>query len=423
MYKEKIKDIEESLCSDIAKLVSFPSVQDLENKSDKAPFGPEIRKCMDAFLSIATNLGFRVHDEEGYAVTASIGHSEEYIGVLGHLDVVEAGDLSEWQTSPFEMTIKDGMMYGRGVNDDKGPLLGALYAAKLVHDLNPNHKEIRIIAGGAEETTWDCVHYYFQHHKQPQYAFSPDGNFPLVNGEMGIYQVKLVFNETCSDIIQSSPLINYVCHDLKVNDTTIKGDKLLSRNPHKGENAIFKAIDQDVFNDFKQTQCFAFLKDVLYQDVYGKKTKLYHNDPQMSSTTVCVMSLNTLEDAIELNLDVRYPKNTSKQVLETQLKHYSTSYGFAMQDIRSMAPLFVPETSPLIQDLLWAYEKVMHQRAQPITKAGASYARSLDCGVAFGATFESEDPRPHMANECMPVASLLKAIEIYAYSLQRLACD
>ena len=65
----------------------------------------------------------------------------------------------------------------------------------------------------------------------------------------------------------------------------------------------------------------------------------------------------------------------------------------------------------------------MHQRAQPITKAGASYARSLDCGVAFGATFESEDPRPHMANECMPVASLLKAIEIYAYSLQRLACD
>jgi len=53
--------------------------------------------------------------------------------IYNHLDVQPA-DPSEWQTSPFSLTIKRDLYKGRGATDDKGPALVALYAAKYVHD-------------------------------------------------------------------------------------------------------------------------------------------------------------------------------------------------------------------------------------------------------------------------------------------------
>ena len=90
-----------------------------------APFGKEIRNAMDVFLQIAQREGFSVHDFDGYAVDARLGEGDDYIGVLAHLDVVEAGERSHWHGDPFQMQEIDGMLYGRGVNDDKGPLLAA----------------------------------------------------------------------------------------------------------------------------------------------------------------------------------------------------------------------------------------------------------------------------------------------------------
>ena len=52
--------------------------------------------------------------------------------VLTHVDVVPAGD--GWDTDPFQMVIKDGMAYGRGVSDDKGAAIVALYCLKALKD-------------------------------------------------------------------------------------------------------------------------------------------------------------------------------------------------------------------------------------------------------------------------------------------------
>ncbi|HJB23625.1 MAG TPA: M20/M25/M40 family metallo-hydrolase, partial [Candidatus Jeotgalibaca pullicola] len=81
----------------------------------------------------------------------------------------------------------------------------------------------------------------------------------------------------------------------------------------------------------------------------------------------------------------------------------------------------VQEDSPLIVALKKAYQTVVGEEAEVLTKGGASYARTLKNGVAFGATFEGEDPKPHMPNEQMPVESLLKACEIYVHAFIGLA--
>lgn len=417
MYKNMIEDARESILKDIETLVKIPSVRDLTTKEEGMPFGLGINDALLSFSKIAENLGFTVTNHEGYAVSAQLGSQEEHIGILAHIDVVEANE-TDWDSEPFSLSIRDDIMYGRGVNDDKGPLIGALYAAKFAYESTKDpHYAVRVIVGGAEETTWECMTHYFKHNPQPVFGFSPDGNFPIVNGEMGVLQLALQFDEKPEVSFTSSPRVNFCCHELYVEGVLYTGDKNLSRNPQRGENAIDNYLKQEKAPDSK---LMTFIQANLQQDYKGTKLEIALEHYAMNDLSVSMMSLNTNENGYELCIDIRYPINTNEEKLLTHFETLSYEYGFSFEKIKGMRPLFVDEKSPLIEILKASYQEVMQEKAQVLTKGGASYARVLNRGVAFGATFEGEDPRPHMTNEKMPVASLLKASEIYAVSIEKL---
>ena len=434
---------------DLKTLVEIPSVRNLSSAENNAPFGKEIRRAFDKFIEIAQREGFQVHDEKGYAVSAQIGEGEDYIAVLGHLDVVEAGDYDLWDQDPFTMTEKEGILYGRGVNDDKGPLLAALYAVSRIKEENLKLRyPIRIIAGGAEETTWECMKEYFKHHKQPIYGFSPDGNFPIVNGEKGILQVRFSLPRDKGIEVKSKTRLNYVCDDLEIilSDKSVisfidkaseirhdedgihvsyKGVRSLSRNPQRGKNALF-TFTKEFINHVQDYPSLNKMVQMIYDqfldDFYGERSGLYHIDDEMGTGSVCLMSMNTNEEEVELCVDVRYVKSTNEKELLDKLQSIADQYGCELDVLNHKRLLYVSEDSDLIKSLKTAYRRVMNEDAEVFTKGGASYARVLDNGVAFGATFPGEDPKPHMPNECMPIASLIKAYEIYYESLKELAC-
>ena len=428
MEIKSVKDCEKQLLEDLKKLVSIPSVMDRTTAFEKAPFGIDVRNAFDEFKNIAIRLGFQVRDIDGYAIDAQIGEGDDYIGVLGHLDVVEARNQDGWESDPFTMKIEDGMLYGRGVNDDKGPLLAALYAAWLVKENGLKLKHpIRIIAGGAEETTWECMEYYFKKNPQPLWGFSPDGNFPIVNGEKGILQVRFVFPISDKVRIHSKHRLNFDCDDLTVEIDGKKskyiGTKTLSRNPQRGNNAIFQFVKdmQDVEIHDQSLKCLVqMVKNQFLDDFYGEKSGLYAIDKEMGTTSVCLMSLESNQDVFELCVDVRYVKSVDEEELIKRLTEIAKEYTVDLEILKRKKLLYVPEDSELIQSLKRAYQQVTGEKAQVFTKGGASYARVLDRGVAFGATFEGEDPKPHMANEQMPVNSLMKACEIYYEALSEL---
>lgn len=129
------------------------------------------------------------------------------------------------------------------------------------------------------------------------------------------------------------------------------------------------------------------------------------------------------EKGIHLYLDIRYPKSTNENKLHRHIKRLAGSYEFQPVPYAKKRLLYVPEDSELIVSLKGAYEHVTGEEAAAFTKGGASYARTLDCGVAFGATFDGEETNPHMPNECMSLSSIWRAMEIYCESLWRLAVE
>ena len=69
----------------------------------------------------------------------------------GHYDVQATGDASLWESPPFEPTVRDGWLYGRGVSDDKGNFWALLRAALDLAESDDLGINVRVIADGEEE--------------------------------------------------------------------------------------------------------------------------------------------------------------------------------------------------------------------------------------------------------------------------------
>ena len=116
------------------------------------PFGAGPAKALDCFLEIANSMGLTVENFDNYAGHADYGEQDEILGILGHVDVVPCS--GNWICDPFKPEIIDGKLYGRGVLDDKGPLLACLHAVKILKAMGlPLQKRIRFILAPMKKPT------------------------------------------------------------------------------------------------------------------------------------------------------------------------------------------------------------------------------------------------------------------------------
>ncbi|WEM45045.1 Sapep family Mn(2+)-dependent dipeptidase (plasmid) [Photobacterium sp. DA100] len=441
----------DELLNDLSGLIAIPSVRDLSTKSDNAPFGQSIRKAFDYLIDWANREGFEVRDHQGYALDISYGEGEEDIGILHHVDVVPAGDEATWVTHPFQLHQQGDLVFGRGVTDNKGPLMASLYILKMFKQLNiPMTHKIRVIIGGAEETTWECVEHYFRHQPQPAFGFSPDGDFPIVNGEKGILYAELQKDfPTLSDLgacqiyrIESERDRTSTCHHLSVwfsgqeaasvaqrfnSVAEVTKQKELyrvvlttpwekSRNSHRVQNCMdkFMAVMRHVKGvDANSKSLIDLLESCFAGSIDGAKLGLAHMDVEMGGTSCCVSSINLDEHGYNLDFDFRFPKGLTIEETRTRLQHLSQKYGVSFTEQQYLPLSYLSPESDLIQAMGKAYSEVTGMEAQCFSKGAASYARALNNGVAFGPTFPGDVTKVHEPNEQLSLESLRKAITIY----------
>ncbi len=183
-WKQQSQDYRTDYLNDLKELIGIESVRDDEHATDEYPLGEGPTKAMLKFLSFGERDGFVTKNIDNIVGYIEYGSGDQTMAMQAHADVMPAGD--GWQTNPFEMTEKDGNVYGRGTSDDKGPALAAYYGLKMLKDngITPKMK-IRLIVGTDEESHWTGMKHYFEVEPEPTFGFSPDAEFPLINGEKG----------------------------------------------------------------------------------------------------------------------------------------------------------------------------------------------------------------------------------------------
>lgn len=147
-------------------------------------------------------------------LVAEIGHGKPVLGISGHMDVVAAGNLDDWNSDPYQLTEKDGQLYGRGATDMKSGLAALIITMiELHHQGLPQKGTIRLMATMGEEVGEEGSGYFLK-----------DGSMDDVDG--------LVIGEP------SGYNIGYAekgSMDIKF---TSKGKASHSSMPEKGFNAI-----------------------------------------------------------------------------------------------------------------------------------------------------------------------------------------
>ena len=97
-------------------------------------------------------------------------------------------------------------------------------------------------------------------------------------------------------------------------------------------------------------------------------------------------------------------------------------YGLTYKCIENSVPHYVSPKDELVQALKAAYVKYTNDTENDIfTIGGGTYARKLKKAVAFGALFPGEEELAHQPNEFLDIDNMIKAIAIYAESIERLA--
>ena len=176
-------------------LVSFQSVKSAP--AEGMPFGEEAQKAYAYMLAKAEADGFDTFDADGYGGhiewTGAIlddrgeiaGAADGTLGIAVHLDVVPPGD--GWEHDPWKSEASDGRIYGRGTSDDKGAASMIYHAMKALRESGHTpSKNVRLIIGLDEETGCSGMDRYLEAASIPDVGFSPDSDFPVINGEMGI---------------------------------------------------------------------------------------------------------------------------------------------------------------------------------------------------------------------------------------------
>ena len=119
-----------------------PTISLCKELISRASVTPEDAGCQKLMTERLAAIGFtiqhlRYDDVDNF--WAIRGDSGPILCFAGHTDVVPSGPESSWQTPPFEPTIKDGMLYGRGAADMKGSLAAMIVAVEQFVAQNPSH--------------------------------------------------------------------------------------------------------------------------------------------------------------------------------------------------------------------------------------------------------------------------------------------
>ncbi|HVI40625.1 MAG TPA: dipeptidase PepV [Anaerovoracaceae bacterium] len=475
-YLDLIEQYREEMVKTLQELIAIKSVT-AEPLGD-APFGQGVQDSFEYMLRKAKAEGFDIEnidnygghiefggyllDEEGEMV----GTSDEIMGILCHLDVVPEG--KDWDYEPYGGQLVEDKIYGRGAIDDKGPTVAAYYAMKALKDAGVvPEKKVRLILGLDEETGWKGMDYYLKRVKHPDFGFSPDGEFPAINGEMGLLifdlakkigkssahakgvslrsmtggnapnmvadHARAVMKADSYDAIKEKIAEFRKTTGYQINakgigknlEITTQGISAHGARPGKGLNAI--SIMMKFFNEIglenEDARDFIdFYNNYISFNLSGDLLGCGFEDEPSGKLIFNVGMVNIDDESATVTVNIRYPVTMNDEKVYDSILPVINKYNLGIVKKEHKAPIYISKDDEMIRTLMEVYKKHTGDvGSEPLVIGGGTYARAVKNTVAFGADFPGEPELAHQKNEYITVTNLIKCASIFADAIFELA--
>lgn len=477
-YLEVLDGMKGEMLETLQDLIRVDSVQTPEVKGEDGtvyPFGKGIQNAYEYTLKAGRDMGFETVNYDNYG-----GHIEmkcedpensETFGITVHLDEVPVGE--GWETDPFDPIVEDGWIYGRGTSDDKGPTVAALYAMKAIKESGlPLKKNVRMIVGLDEETEKNGMVYYKEHtDKLPELGITPDGDFPVVQGEMGILVFEIVrklsggkkYEGLALKSLKSGVAYNLVSPEAKAvlhSDSAAEYDAIIRKaeefsgktgykveakksgknlnvvsrgvqahgaRPHEGLNAIsiiMEFFGELEFADPGLNEFVEYYNKYIGFDLKGGKMGPVLSDEPSGDLIFNVGLASADEEVISVTVNVRYPVTRKGEEFYDVVEKTMDGTELGIVKVMEENPVYLPDDSPLVINLMKSYvEETGDDKTKPLVLGGGTYAKLIPGTLAFGAMFPGREDRMHQANERMLLEDFYKAARIYARAIYKICCQ
>ena len=450
-----VDEVWEDVVTNIDRLVRIESVEDLEHAEPGSPWGPGPHKALREACDIAAELGLEATDCDGYIGYADLpGTSERQLAMIAHSDIVPLG--TGWTVDPLKVTRKDGYLMGRGVIDDKGPLVLMLYAAHyFARAGKPMPYTIRCIIGSNEETSMGDVEWYLEHQPQPAFLFTPDADFPLCYGEKGGYSCIVTSAELGEDrrivdftggtvgnaipnlaeatvVADASALP--AAERIEVSDAGDGRARIVdsgigghASKPAGTINAIGLLVDYLLDNSIcsDSEREFLELDRIMLGSTDGSTLGIACADEYFDPLTCIGGTMRTVDGRFEQTLDSRYPTAITGEKITETITELAARYHATVECDLDMVPFVTDPKSAAIRTLIDTYNEVTGNSDEPFTMGGGTYARHFERAASFG----PNDPHvtnpdwvhgEHSADEGVSEDLMRRALGIYILSIARL---
>lgn len=421
---------------DLSALVRIPSVYEEATVHEQAPYGQPVRRALSYMMALCRREGLRVIQYGGHAFSASWGVGER-IDLVSHLDVV--GVAGDWAEDPFSGSIHDGFVHGRGVQDMKSGAFLTFLALKLVKDsgITP-HKEFRLVYGTDEERTMGDMRHYVAQAGLPAFAFTPDGQFPMTNGEKGALMwviegeysgfVRELTGGIQPNVIppEASALVDYsqldaanrLMAELGISGRavpengglrlSVHGKACHASRPDGGHSAVaglFRLLAGLSGESVWKRLAGAF------EDPYGSGLGMALNLPPMGRLTLNPGVMTVKDKHLRILIDCRYPVGVTSEDLTGRLARFFPAYAVTLP--YDDPPTYTPSADAGVRALAGAYEAVTGRTCTPTVSGGVSYSKVFGRCVTFGPVGENSPMLAHQRDERMSEADCVTALEIY----------
>lgn len=363
----------------------------------KPSITPNDEGCQDLIQSLLADLNFS-NESMVFDDTTNLwsrrGTQFPLFCFAGHTDVVPPGPLNQWNTPPFEPTIIDDMLYGRGAADMKGSLAAMLVATKaFVTDFPDHNGSIAMLITSDEEG-------------------------PFINGTTRVIDTLEARNEKIDWCIVGEPTSQSQCGDIIKNGRrgSISGELIITGKqghvayPEHVENPIhlsapalaeLSQYNWDSGNEFFPPTSFQ-LSNIqsgtgATNVVPGHLTAWFN---LRFSTELCfnqiMLKVESILNKHDLNFEIKWTFNGKP---------------------------FVTEVSELVNATQSAIAMTTGIKAQLSTSGGTSDGRFIAPTGAQVIELGPCNATIHQVNECVRCDDLVTLTEIYYQTLKNLLLD